>query len=87
MQDITLIQDIDVRVIKEIKMRIVGNRKFIISNEGMFAAGVKASNLMSSLDIPQFRTKGVFRGTHELLNQMDAERRVLKQRWLNEHSH
>lgn len=67
-------------------MRIVGNRKVVTSDEERWAAGIKANVLMKSLEIPSFRHKGVFRGTQKMFDQMDAERMMQRQRWLNEHA-
>jgi len=67
-------------------MRIVGKEKIATSNEERWLAGVRASNLAQSLGIPDFRERGVFRGSRALFDQMDDERAMRRQRWLNEHA-
>jgi len=67
-------------------MRIVGREKRATSNEDKWMAGVRASNLTQSLGIPDFREKGVFRGSQALFDRMDDERAMRRQRWLNEHA-
>lgn len=67
-------------------MRIVGKEKTIISYEEKWEAGMKANDLAKSLGIPSFRRGGVFRGTQKLFDQMDTERLILRQRWLNENA-
>ena len=69
-----------------LQMRIVGKAKSVASDKDRWVAGIKASDLTKSLGIPNFRKGGVFRGTQEMFDQMDAERQLLKQRWLLEHS-
>ena len=67
-------------------MRIVGKEKAITSDEDRWIAGVRASDLARSLDIPTFRDVGVFRGPQRMFDQMDDDRVKRRQRWLNEHS-
>ena len=66
-------------------MRIVGKAKTETSLEEKWLAGVRASDLMKSLGVPSFRQGGVFRGSPSWFNQLDTERMIRKQRWLNEH--
>ena len=67
-------------------MRIVGKEKTATSDEEKWAAGVRASALVQSLGIPNFRRGGVFRGPQSMFDQMDDERLKRRLRWLNEHS-
>lgn len=67
-------------------MRIVGKGKSATSDEDRWIAGVRASDLLKSLGVPSFRQGGVFRGPQRIFNQMDDERVIRRQRWLNEHS-
>ena len=67
-------------------MRVVGKEKNATSDEERWVAGVRASDLVKSLGIPTFRQIGVFRGPQKMFDQMDDERVMLRQRWLNEHS-
>ena len=67
-------------------MRIVGKEKNITSDEDRWMPGVRASSLADSLGVPTFREAGVFRGPQKMFDQMDDERLMRRQRWLNEHS-
>ena len=67
-------------------MRIVGKEKTAASDEEKWRAGVRASDLVKSLGIPNFRKGGVFRGPQSMFDQLDDERVMRRQRWLNEHS-
>jgi len=67
-------------------MRIVGKKKTVTSDEDRWVAGARASDLVKSLGIPSFRQGGVFRGPQSMFDQMDDERVMRRQRWLNEHS-
>lgn len=67
-------------------MRVVGKAKMETSLEEKWLAGIRASDLIKSLGMPSFRQGGVFRGSPSLFNQMDTERMLRKQRWLNEHT-
>lgn len=67
-------------------MRIVGKEKAATSDEERWNAGIRASDLAKSLGIPTFRQRGVFRGPQRVFDQMDAERLMQRQRWLDEHT-
>jgi len=67
-------------------MRIVGKAKAVTSDEDRWVAGIRASDLVKSLGVPSFRQGGVFRGPQSMFDQMDDERVMRRQRWLNEHS-
>lgn len=67
-------------------MRIVGEKKAATSDEERWNACIRASDLAKSLGIPTFRQRGVFRGPQKMFDQMDAERLMQRQRWLNEHT-
>jgi len=67
-------------------MRIVGKEKAVTSDEDKWIAGIRASDLAKSLGVPTFRERGVFRSPQRMFDQMDDERVMRRQRWLNEHS-
>lgn len=67
-------------------MRTVGKEKTAASYQERWIAGIKACDLAKSMGIPDFRKRGVFRGSQKMFDQMDGERVMLRQRWLNEHS-
>lgn len=67
-------------------MHVVGKAKAVTSYEDRWIAGIRASDLVKSLGVPSFRQGGVFRGPQRMFNQMDEERAMRRQRWLNEHS-
>lgn len=68
------------------KMRIVGKEKTATTDEERWNAGIKASELVESLGLPNFRQRGVYRGPQRFFDQMDEQRLKLRQAWINEHS-
>lgn len=67
-------------------MRVIGKERFSNSYEERLDDVVRVAELVKSLGIPSFRQIGIFRGSQEMFDKMDAEVIVKKQRWLNDHS-
>lgn len=68
-------------------MRIVGNTDWssvTSSPEEALFRGAKLDALSQSLGIPDFRPKGVFRGSQAMFEAMDAERAQKIREWVNE---
>lgn len=70
-------------------MRIVGNKNWNpvpTSPEEAMYRGARLDALVQSLAIPDFRPKGVIRGTQSMFDAMDAERARKIREWVNEHT-
>lgn len=70
-------------------MRIVGNKNWNpvpASPEEAMHRGARLDALVQSLAIPDFRPKGVIRGTQSMFDAMDAERARKIREWVNEHT-
>jgi hypothetical protein len=67
-------------------VRIVGKKMIGDSVEDRWNAGLRACDLVTSLGVPDFSEKGVFRGTQQMFDRMDEERDMRRRRWLDEHT-
>jgi len=70
-------------------MRIVGNKNWnpvASSPEEALLRGAKLDAMTKSLAIPNFQSKGVFRGPQSMFDEMDAARARKVREWVNEHT-
>lgn len=48
--------------------------------------GARLDAMLQSLGLPDFRSRGVFRGPPSMFEEMDAERARKLREWVNEHT-
>ncbi len=70
-------------------MRVVGNARWTelaASPQEAQERGVRLDAMTRLPGMPDFQPRGVFRGTHEFFEAMDAEKERKRQAWFQQHA-